>query len=118
MANDDFKKHIKLINDMKKDLDYIFKKVRNIKGRISAQYPQAVERLEKKTKTASPLAEEDAVAIGETEQQIDKERKSSKHETTVNYVQIDGNENGTSAQEAKSTEEFTDNESSDCTTDT
>lgn len=56
-ANEDFKKHIRLISDMKKDLDYIFKKIRNIKSRIGVQYPHAMKKVEQKIKSNS-LAEE------------------------------------------------------------
>lgn len=34
LASEDFKKHTKQLNDMKKDLDYIFKKIRIIKGKL------------------------------------------------------------------------------------
>lgn len=37
----EFKKHTQLLLDMKKDLDYIFKKIRAIKTKLSAQYPEA-----------------------------------------------------------------------------
>ncbi|KAF7270577.1 kxDL motif-containing protein CG10681 [Rhynchophorus ferrugineus] len=37
----EFKKHIQLLLEMKKDLDYIFKKIRAIKGKLSTQYPEA-----------------------------------------------------------------------------
>ncbi|GJQ86951.1 hypothetical protein Trydic_g5167 [Trypoxylus dichotomus] len=37
----EFKKHTQLLVDMKKDLDYIFKKIRAIKTKLSAQYPEA-----------------------------------------------------------------------------
>lgn len=56
-ANEEFKKHIRLISDMKKDLDYIFKKIRNIKSRIGTQYPNAMKKAEQKCKSNS-LAEE------------------------------------------------------------
>lgn len=152
-ANDDFKKHIKLINDMKKDLDYIFKKVRNIKGRIATQYPQSMKKVEQKTK-ANSLIEDDQegenviVADDATEcaattattsttvkQSKDKQidRKQSKKDVTVNYVQMETstdnmqnvspsskqeNESIVTGNEAKALDESTDNESSDCTTDT
>lgn len=35
----EFKKHTQLLLDMKKDLDYIFKKIRAIKMKLSSQYP-------------------------------------------------------------------------------
>lgn len=36
----EFKKHTQLLLEMKKDLDYIFKKIRTIKGKLSTQYPE------------------------------------------------------------------------------
>lgn len=41
MIGPEFKKHAQILTDMKKDLDYIFKKVRTIKNKLSAQYPEA-----------------------------------------------------------------------------
>lgn len=37
----EFKKHIHTFMEMKKDLEYIFKKIRVIKSKISNQYPEA-----------------------------------------------------------------------------
>lgn len=37
----EFKKHTQLLLEMKKDLDYIFKKIRAIKTKLSTQYPEA-----------------------------------------------------------------------------
>ncbi|KAK9710761.1 hypothetical protein QE152_g25844 [Popillia japonica] len=37
----EFKKHTQLLVDMKKDLDYIFKKIRAIKTKLSSQYSDA-----------------------------------------------------------------------------
>lgn len=37
----EFKKHIQLLLEMKRDLDYIFKKIRAIKTKLAAQYPEA-----------------------------------------------------------------------------
>lgn len=157
-ANDDFKKHIKLINDMKKDLDYIFKKIRNIKSRIGIQYPQAMKKVEQKLKTSSlseESREEDSPNANEPKSNTecgtssDKrgkdvnvrgakhvEKKSSKECVTVNYVQMEtsteNTENGIctisdekietetviAAGDGKTDNDSTDNESSDCTTDT
>lgn len=52
IASEDFKKHTKLLHDMKKDLDYIFKKIRNIKSKLSTQYPQPFAEAEAKNKAA------------------------------------------------------------------
>lgn len=40
-AGADFKKHTALLIEMKKDLDYIFKKIKLLKTKLSQQYPQA-----------------------------------------------------------------------------
>lgn len=37
----EFKKHTQTLTEMKKDLDYIFKKVRIIKNKLSTQYPES-----------------------------------------------------------------------------
>mgnify|MGYP005986200165 CR=1 len=37
----EFKKHTQLLLETKKDLDYIFKKIRAIKTKLSTQYPDA-----------------------------------------------------------------------------
>lgn len=153
-ANDDFKKHIKLINEMKKDLDYIFKKIRSIKSRIGIQYPQAMNehmrKVEQKLKTSS-LSEESREEDSPNEQQPsieckpnDKKSKGVKHVdkkiskecVTVNYVQMETStdnidtgvcmtsdekietETVIAAGDGKTDNDSTDNESSDCTTDT
>lgn len=40
-AQADFKKHSQTVDTMKKDLEYIFKKIRQIKGKLSSQHPEA-----------------------------------------------------------------------------
>ncbi|XP_045513583.1 kxDL motif-containing protein CG10681 [Pieris brassicae] len=40
-ASVEFKKHTQLLLDMKRDLNYIFKKIRAIKTKLSTQYPEA-----------------------------------------------------------------------------
>lgn len=49
----EFKKHTQLLLEMKKDLDYIFKKIRVIKTKLSSQYPEAFQEA-----LRSSLAEE------------------------------------------------------------
>lgn len=46
LASDEFKKHSKFMAEMKKDLDYIFKKIRNVKSKISIQYPEVYAAVE------------------------------------------------------------------------
>ncbi|XP_034949700.1 kxDL motif-containing protein CG10681 isoform X2 [Chelonus insularis] len=52
-AGVEFKKHTALLIEMKKDLDYIFKKIRLVKNKLSQQYPQAFNEA-----VRSSLAEE------------------------------------------------------------
>lgn len=123
-ANDDFRKHIRIVGDMKKDLDYIFRKIRNIKARISAQYPQALLKVEQKLK-ANCLSEEahefagecsmaaEAQAITETTTgALPKSKslvRSARDTITVDYIQMDRKDEvecGVAAND-------TDNESSD-----
>jgi len=42
-ASKDFKRHTAMLQEMKKDIDNIFKRIRNIKAKISQQYPQAYD---------------------------------------------------------------------------
>lgn len=123
-ANDDFKAYGKVIIDMKKDLDYIFKKIRVIKGKVANQYPDAVKQMEhKKTNVFSEEAdEEDEGGVESNGNKTDAEEQeqpklhSNESSSTVNYVQMNARQS--KANGAKSLDESTDNESSDCTTDT
>lgn len=45
-TEEDFKKHIKRINEMKRDLEFIFRKIRSIKSKLSTQYPDAVSQVQ------------------------------------------------------------------------
>lgn len=112
IANDDFKKHIKLVNEMKKDLDYIFRKIRNIKARIGSQYPQAMKKVEQRVRvnsltedaremdgeSSSMAIEADAYNLNDEIKQTNTLVKSNKHSidrqlseecVTVNYVQME-----------------------------
>ena len=40
-ASKDFKQHINNLNDMKRDLETIFKRIRTIKTKLSQQHPEA-----------------------------------------------------------------------------
>jgi hypothetical protein len=40
-AQNDFKKHTQNVVEMKKDLEVIFKRIRNIKAKLAAQQPEA-----------------------------------------------------------------------------
>lgn len=134
VTNDDFKKHIKLINDMKKDLDYIFKKIRNIKSRIGAQYPQAMKKYEQRIKVNSlteDLNEDEIISNAEVSNNLQCkinsisvtkgpcEKKIAKDDVTVDYVQMEASTDSSkcdiqiAANERKPLDESTDNESSE-----
>uniref|UniRef100_A0A182JSS5 KxDL domain-containing protein n=1 Tax=Anopheles christyi TaxID=43041 RepID=A0A182JSS5_9DIPT len=73
MATDDFKKHTKLLHDMKKDLDYIFRKIRTIKTKIGNQYPAAFAEAEAKNKPIS-FDEEDEIDTASRAETLDEKR--------------------------------------------
>lgn len=54
----EFKKHTQLLIEMKKDLDYIFKKIRLIKTKLSTQYPQEFAEAQRNS-VAEEAEEED-----------------------------------------------------------
>ncbi|XP_012285591.1 kxDL motif-containing protein CG10681 [Orussus abietinus] len=45
-ASSEFKKHTVLLTEMKKDLDYIFKKIRVIKNKLNQHYPYSFSNKE------------------------------------------------------------------------
>ncbi|XP_058066965.1 kxDL motif-containing protein CG10681 [Anopheles bellator] len=71
IATDDFKKHTKLLHDMKKDLDYIFRKIRTIKTKIGNQYPAAYAEAEAKAKPFS-FDEEDEIDTASRAETLDE----------------------------------------------
>uniref|UniRef100_A0A1I8MGS4 KxDL domain-containing protein n=1 Tax=Musca domestica TaxID=7370 RepID=A0A1I8MGS4_MUSDO len=128
-ATDDFKRHCKVLADMKKDLDYIFRKIRSIKQKLSHQYPQAYAEAPQPQR--SSLAEE---AEDETEIRKNKEKlqtqpaetatstgSKAQKSTTVEYVQMEETmDNGKPIENdlikrVCSIETTNPNDSSDCT---
>lgn len=57
-VTDDYKKNCKLLLDMKKDLEYIFKKIRSIKGKLEVKYGDAFEQVNKQEIHIEDLDEE------------------------------------------------------------
>lgn len=96
-ANDDLKKYTKLINDMKKDLDHIFKKVRTVKSKISTQYPDAMAQVQSKV-SENNLSDEEVGVIAEEHMAEPSSSQSAPRQvktttapidsTTVAYVQL------------------------------
>nr|CAG4637310.1 EOG090X0CBU [Ceriodaphnia reticulata] len=59
-ATTEFKKHVQLLNEVKKDLENIFKRVKIMKAKAAAQYPHQFEDAMSKIQTA--IEEEDEKA--------------------------------------------------------
>lgn len=62
----EFKKHTQMLLDMKKDLDYIFKKIRAIKGKLSSQYPSEFAEAVRNS-LAEECREDDETATNQNE---------------------------------------------------
>lgn len=69
-VSEDYKKHCKLLLDMKKDLEYIFKKIRTIKGKLETKYPNAFEQANKQSVKVQ-LDEEDEASDGVGYEQLE-----------------------------------------------
>lgn len=91
-ATDDFKKYTKLVNDMKKDLDHIFKKVRQIKSKINAQYPDALAMVHSHNDHRDDNEEVGVIA----EEQMDPESLEKSASTTRKKTTEFNTESGTS----------------------
>lgn len=57
------KKHCKLLIDMKRDLEYIFKKIRVIKGKLETKHPEAFEQAKRQIPIQIEEDEEQAAGI-------------------------------------------------------
>ncbi|XP_023301332.2 kxDL motif-containing protein CG10681 [Lucilia cuprina] len=104
-ANDDFKRHCKVLADMKKDLDYIFRKIRSIKQKLSHQYPIAYAEAQPQRSSLAEEAEDetevrkvsssivsknnDSPAPTCSKKQNETDKPSSSTTTTVEYVQME-----------------------------
>lgn len=97
-ANEDFKRHCKVLSDMKKDLDYIFRKIRSIKQRLSHQYPTAyADAQPQRSSLAEEAEDETEVKSKELTKEDSKPSCSKVNEsikdtgtnTTVEYVQME-----------------------------
>lgn len=69
----EFKKHTQMLLDMKKDLDYIFKKIRAIKTKLAAQHPN--EFAEAVRNSLAEECVEDKEVSEETEKEAINENK-------------------------------------------
>ncbi|KAA0193418.1 hypothetical protein HAZT_HAZT000225 [Hyalella azteca] len=62
-AQQEFSKHTSMLLQAKKDLDYIFKKIRVIRSKLEMQYPQAVKAVAEKFNEDDELEEEGEDAL-------------------------------------------------------
>ncbi|KAG5899871.1 hypothetical protein JTB14_012336 [Gonioctena quinquepunctata] len=72
----EFKKHMQLLTDTKKDLDYIFKKLRVIKSKLSTQYPEAFSEAVRSSFAEECEEEENG---GRNTQKAENENRRSLH---------------------------------------
>lgn len=107
LAQEEYKKMTKLLLEMKKDLDYVFRKVRIIKGKLNVQYPNAFSFAEAKCKATQVLDEneEDDEVLGvqiseETNTRNDNEEKiaetEKKQSQEIQYVTLESNKTDSS----------------------
>lgn len=75
-VTEDYKKHSKLLIDMKKDLHYIFNKIRNIKSKLENKYSEAFSEQAKRenTQNLDELDEEKDEACSITYQQLESNK--------------------------------------------
>ncbi|EDV97410.1 kxDL motif-containing protein CG10681 [Drosophila grimshawi] len=130
-ANEDFKRHVKLLTEMKKDLDYIFRKVRIIKQKLQQQYPAIYAEVQPQRSSLAEEAEDETEStkstnkpVGEAEAELKStvEQAPKKSAATIEYVQMqEAIENGIVEIENElikrvcSVETANPNDSSDCT---
>jgi len=74
---EDYKKHSKLLIEMKKDLEYIFKKIRFVKQKLENKYPEAFEQAAKQQMQNQQLDEEEENSDGELKKEVDYEQLES-----------------------------------------
>ncbi|KAH8300737.1 kxDL motif-containing protein CG10681 [Drosophila kikkawai] len=125
-ASEDFKRHVKCLNDMKKDLDYIFRKIRVIKQKLQQQFPAIYAEVQPQRSSLAEEAEDDTEAQAKrvTEAAVPTAVPAAKKTTpaTIEYVQMEeAVDNGTVEIENElikrvcSVETANPNDSSDCT---
>ncbi|XP_062129521.1 kxDL motif-containing protein CG10681 [Drosophila sulfurigaster albostrigata] len=129
-ASEDFKRHVKLLSEMKKDLDYIFRKVRIIKQKLQQQYPAIYAEVQPQRSSLAEEAEDETETAAAASQNVESSKVKAaadpaapkKSDATIEYVQMqEAIENGTVEVENElikrvcSVETANPNDSSDCT---
>jgi hypothetical protein len=72
-TEEDFKKHIKMIGEMRKDLDIIFRKIKSVKAKLQTQYPDVVSQVQMQ-EDDNEDDEEGAVSQKKDESQVEYEQ--------------------------------------------
>lgn len=100
-SQEDFKKMTKMLLEMKKDLDYVFRKVRSIRAKLSTQYPTAFEDAQRKWVNIHDENEEEDGEEGEEVLQVEisdeheipklsvERRQASKDKTSIQYMKME-----------------------------
>lgn len=127
-ASEDFKRHVKLLSEMKKDLDYIFRKVRIIKQKLQQQYPAIYAEVQPQRSSLAEEAEDETESakssqiVEPAKVKPSSETAAKKSGATIEYVQMqEAIENGIVEVENElikrvcSVETANPNDSSDCT---
>ncbi|XP_022913756.1 kxDL motif-containing protein CG10681 [Onthophagus taurus] len=83
----EFKKHSQTLHEMKKDLDYIFRKIRAIKSKLSTQYPDAFAEALRSSLAEECKEDED---YEQKETLCKSEENKNNSETNVN-IENEGN---------------------------
>lgn len=73
----EFKKHTQLLQEMKKDLDYIFKKIRAIKTKLAAQYPDALAEAQRSSLAEECKEDDNIEEINLAQLQVDEKESPS-----------------------------------------
>uniref|UniRef100_A0A336M7F4 CSON011527 protein n=1 Tax=Culicoides sonorensis TaxID=179676 RepID=A0A336M7F4_CULSO len=101
IAQEEYKKMTKLLLEMKKDLDYVFMKIRKIKGKLNTQYPTAFTLAEAKCKTQildENEEDEEVLEVQITEEDPRDVPKSTekKQSQEIQYVTLESNKTDSS----------------------
>lgn len=127
-ASEDFKRHVKCLSEMKKDLDYIFRKIRIIKQKLQSQFPAIYAEVQPQRSSLAEEAEDDTEAQAKKTADTPAPAaakpvlSAKKSAATIEYVQMEeAVDNGTVEIENElikrvcSVETANPNDSSDCT---
>lgn len=73
-VTEDYKKNCKLLIEMKRDLEYIFKKIRTIKGKLETKHPEAFEQAAN-NQVPTHIEEDEEVAGGIDYEQLESTKQ-------------------------------------------